>query len=212
MNTELYHYGVKGMKWGVRRYQNPDGTLTPAGKKRYDKMSDDKLQKTLYKQVKDAREAKATEKYGKLGPIMRWAARNDTNELIGEHTKSATTKFDKAANAYKQTEEYKQFYKDAEKLDNKWDRILRDEPERYSEYAREWEEKITKKYERTRVAEFTNYSDITNKGKRYTEAYLNKYGKDLNIAYLRDLGYDESTAKEFAERIMNSKNKMLNGE
>ena len=31
---ELYHYGVKGMKWGVRRYQNSDGTLTSAGKKR----------------------------------------------------------------------------------------------------------------------------------------------------------------------------------
>lgn len=32
---ELYHWGIKGMKWGVRRYQNPDGSLTAAGRKRY---------------------------------------------------------------------------------------------------------------------------------------------------------------------------------
>lgn len=32
--NELTHWGVRGMKWGVRRYQNKDGSLTPAGKKR----------------------------------------------------------------------------------------------------------------------------------------------------------------------------------
>lgn len=34
-NNELYHWGKKGMKWGVRRYQNKDGTLTEAGRRRY---------------------------------------------------------------------------------------------------------------------------------------------------------------------------------
>lgn len=33
----LKHHGIKHMKWGVRRYQNEDGTLTPAGKKRYNR-------------------------------------------------------------------------------------------------------------------------------------------------------------------------------
>lgn len=33
--SELKHWGIKGMKWGVRRYQNKDGSLTPVGKKRY---------------------------------------------------------------------------------------------------------------------------------------------------------------------------------
>lgn len=34
-NTSLAHHGTKGMRWGIRRYQNKDGSLTPAGKKRY---------------------------------------------------------------------------------------------------------------------------------------------------------------------------------
>lgn len=40
MEYELYHHGIKGMKWGVRRYQNEDGTLTAAGKKRYYREAD----------------------------------------------------------------------------------------------------------------------------------------------------------------------------
>lgn len=34
LNGELYHYGIKGMKWGVRRFQNKDGSTTAAGRAR----------------------------------------------------------------------------------------------------------------------------------------------------------------------------------
>lgn len=40
MENELYHHGKKGMKWGVRLYQNKDGSLTELGKRRYYKEAD----------------------------------------------------------------------------------------------------------------------------------------------------------------------------
>ena len=60
MEYELYHWGIKGMKWGIRRFQNKDGSLTSAGRKRYGDGSDGsygggktKASKTKTKTTKD---------------------------------------------------------------------------------------------------------------------------------------------------------------
>ena len=52
---ELKHYGIKGMKWGVRRFQNSDGSLTADGKKRYngDNLKDIQKQVNQGKNVVD---------------------------------------------------------------------------------------------------------------------------------------------------------------
>lgn len=57
MSNELYHHGIKGQKWGVRRYQNPDGSLTKLGKLRYgtpENLRKSYVKKVSKKQHKDA--------------------------------------------------------------------------------------------------------------------------------------------------------------
>ena len=59
---ELYHHGIKGMKWGVRRYQNTDGSLTNAGKKR----AEHKLNKLFEKSDKAISKYKSYDRQYKL--------------------------------------------------------------------------------------------------------------------------------------------------
>ena len=65
--AELYHWGIKGMKWGVRRYQNEDGTLTPAGRKRLEKKDQKWAKKKTEKITAKAKKASQREldAYGK---------------------------------------------------------------------------------------------------------------------------------------------------
>lgn len=54
-DEELAHHGILGQKWGVRRFQNPDGSLTPRGKRRFSKLIE--LEKEHDADVKNARAA-----------------------------------------------------------------------------------------------------------------------------------------------------------
>ena len=58
MSNYIIHYGIKGQKHGIRRFQNEDGSLTPAGKERYAKMIDKSADATgaLYDEVEETQE------------------------------------------------------------------------------------------------------------------------------------------------------------
>lgn len=113
MSSELYHYGVKGMKWGIRRYQNEDGSLTEAGKKRASKEYDRAAKKT-------ARDLNRTEGRRRLDAYNR-AANYVNNGGINKFNAAQEKKYGKnyADRPEYERDYYKMFNKEFAKNYNK---------------------------------------------------------------------------------------------
>ena len=82
-SKELYHHGIKGQKWGVRRFQKKDGSLTPAGKERYDDDGPKKKQPKIPK-TKSMYRINLEDKYQKQGMTKEQAEQAAAKRIRGE--------------------------------------------------------------------------------------------------------------------------------
>ena len=84
--NSLYHHGIKGQKWGIRRFQNKDGSLTPAGRKRYDDDGPSQKKQKEYKvpKNKSLHRLKIEEKYKAKGMSEKEAEQAAAKRIRGE--------------------------------------------------------------------------------------------------------------------------------
>ena len=80
----LTHHGIKGMRWGKRRYQNPDGSLTPEGKKRYGDLSEEYTKAHTRKSIKSMSNAELRSRNERLRLEQEYSRLSQTRVSAGK--------------------------------------------------------------------------------------------------------------------------------
>ena len=130
--SELYHHGIKGQRWGVRRFQNADGTLTNAGKKRYDKLMS-KFHKQYSRDYSSKIELKS---YNKTADYMNAVGIKKFNEKYWKGQKEGTEEYRKFV------EKYEKYFQDH--LNKNLDRTI-ESYKKNNRYYRKAQELVSKK-------------------------------------------------------------------
>ena len=165
---ELYHYGVKGMKWGVRRYQDENCNLTAEGKKRY--LNDLKETKQNYKNSIKNYDNKTIKEYNKMGSKDKLENSNWEKRIYGrkQFVKNSREQYKDERSKIK--EGYKEA-KEIEKSNRK--AALKDAIQIQKDVKKEYGGIFgTSEYDRNNIKQETN--------KIVREKYGNKTVKDLS--------------------------------
>lgn len=120
---------------------------------------------------------------------------------IGEHSRQAINKEKSDYEKYRNTDLYKSTIKQMKALDRK--------AETGKISVEEYDSKYKQLYKKIYNPKFSSSVTYTNRGRQYVKEYVNGYGKDRTVGYLRDLGYDQKTSEEFARRIIKSNRKVI---
>jgi len=124
---ELYHHGIRGQRWGIRRFQNEDGSLTSAGDKRYN-ATDQPFEKEANANADTKKPMTTKEKLSKIGEkyatmLIKEIGKNTgiaIGKTIGSIVASKYRNNNESSNKKKKEQEDSPYEKWAKEIENKY--------------------------------------------------------------------------------------------
>lgn len=196
---EFYHHGIKGQKWGIRRFQNKDGSLTPAGEKHRDGLNN-KTQRALNKALfnRTEREDLTTKKYDKKFEALKKKYGYPDNDE--EYEKWYFNKKGKVSSNARKFEQAAEKLYDKSGLDTVWKKDRADEEKAWStiQKNKELKQMMSDIKGQINKQEELEKQYVGRDSKNYKEAFKKwKKEKGLNADYDDTYGFDEDVWGEW---------------
>ena len=172
-NNSISHHGIKGQKWGERRYQNPDGTLTEEGIKRYSKSSPRKMTKIINRQNKKRIDLFNLDDDPEYKKIER--------KLFTENISLAKIARDKNLNVYSKTGKHGKSIEITKKTKNAKQYLSDEFLNKYAgKNYYEFTKLMLKEEEEAHEADRDYNPEVLKREKERNKKYLNKLKKEVN--------------------------------
>lgn len=201
----LAHHGIKGQKWGVRRFQNKDGSLTAAGKKRYGEDSPNRQLKKKYAKTRDELDSawkQRSDEYSSLDEAKMKELDERSQKISGMDYWDA---WDAAEKEYlKDRENFKyegSLYEKMNQLDeDTYDKYKEKEDEikiRYDDKFREIGEQFVDEYMNTKKVSKITFDDLSKMYKKQYNHEHQEYYEDWSVNLIFDYVDGPNSKYEF---------------
>ena len=188
----LSHFGIKGMHWGIRRFQ-PYGkggyepeTIKDKRLKKLEKLNGEKTFRFLKKELHKQR-AKIH------GGSNRWMH----SKPIGPNSEKLITENNQRRKEYYSSKEYVDWMKKINNLDKKYERDSISDDAYDKEHKKLMSQRPKKNYQDI----IPDYVKNAGNGREYPPGYLQNGGRAISLAYLKDLGYSASDAEKLVTKM-----------